>query len=487
MTCQPNSRQHWILPTALVCVLLIRLVTLGAYPLTDTTEARYGEIARKMVELNDWVTPWFDYGVPFWGKPPLAFWLSAASAKLFGISEFALRLPSFVLSVGMLALVFGMARRQRDLTHAWVSVLVLASGMLFFIASGAVVTDTALSATVTLAMAAFWRGVAEPDTHASLWRYVLFVALGLGLLTKGPITLVLVGLPIVVWAVLSRRLGDSIRMLPWVSGLTLLLLIAAPWYVLAELSTPGFLNYFLIGENFQRFIDPNWTGDLYGNVHTQPKGYIWLLWFGATLPWSALLVVSLLGSVARRGVRLSASLDVARGSAWIRYLLCFALAPGIVFTFAGSVLHTYLLPGMPALALLVAEGWLAHDRSAGLKRVAAMAMILPVSLAVALPFHTDDFFEDKSQSVLLSYLPAGASVIYYGKRPFSGQFYSQGRAREAANAIALNEQLAANPTAYIVTSAKLTLPAELNSRYRMIASAGERRKTSLWSPRRTGH
>ena len=73
----PATRR--LLFLALGAILIIRLFSLGAYPLTDTTEARYGEIVRKMVELGDWITLWFDYGVPFWGKPPLAFWLSAIS------------------------------------------------------------------------------------------------------------------------------------------------------------------------------------------------------------------------------------------------------------------------------------------------------------------------------------------------------------------------------------------------------------------------
>ena len=90
-----------------------RLLTLGAYPLHDTSEARYAEISRKMVELGDWITPWFDWNVPFWGKQPLAFWLSAGSMKLLGAGEFAARLPSFVLGLAMLGLVFGLMRRQR--------------------------------------------------------------------------------------------------------------------------------------------------------------------------------------------------------------------------------------------------------------------------------------------------------------------------------------------------------------------------------------
>ena len=72
-----------LLAWLLVVSILVRFISLGLYPVNDTTEARYSEIARKMFELNDWITPWFDYNVPFWGKPPLATWLSATSFSLF--------------------------------------------------------------------------------------------------------------------------------------------------------------------------------------------------------------------------------------------------------------------------------------------------------------------------------------------------------------------------------------------------------------------
>jgi len=91
-----KSRIVW---AALAIVALVRLLTLGLYPLNDTTEARYAEVARKMLELNDWITPWYDYGVPFWAKPPLSTWLTAISLKLFGINEFAARLPYFLLAL----------------------------------------------------------------------------------------------------------------------------------------------------------------------------------------------------------------------------------------------------------------------------------------------------------------------------------------------------------------------------------------------------
>src|SRR5215203_7020421 len=86
-------------PILIGLLLLARVMGMAVVPLMDTTEARYGETARIMAELKDWITPWFDYGVPFWGKPPLAFWVTAASFKAFGVSEFTARLPHLAISL----------------------------------------------------------------------------------------------------------------------------------------------------------------------------------------------------------------------------------------------------------------------------------------------------------------------------------------------------------------------------------------------------
>ena len=102
------SKDVWLSATSLKVLyltltsfLLVRLFAMWAVPFTDTTEARYGEIARKMVETGNWITPQIDYGVPFWAKPPLHTWLSAGGMELFGISEFAARLPIFLTSLAM--------------------------------------------------------------------------------------------------------------------------------------------------------------------------------------------------------------------------------------------------------------------------------------------------------------------------------------------------------------------------------------------------
>ena len=482
---QTYSRQHSALLITLLVILLIRLLSLGAYPLTDTTEARYGEMARLMVELNDWVTPWFDYGVPFLGKPPLAFWLSAASAKVMGVSEFALRLPSFLLGLAMLGLAAGLARREHGGEHAWISAIILASSVLFFVGSGAVFTDTALAFSITLAMAAFWNGVAVPTAHAVIWRYLLFAALGLGLLAKGPIALIFAGAPIGLWALLTRRVITSLRALPWISGSALMMLIAVPWYLLAEQHTPGFLDYFLIGENFKRFTDPHWTGDLYGNVHTRPYGYIWLLLLGSALPWSvvwlAMVVRRLFRTPSVSGL-FSGIAGFFRGSPWRLYLLCFAFTPALFFTFAGSVLATYLLPGMPALALLTAEWWRHHILAPRIRLIAGIGLILPLVFALALPVFNASKAADKSQKALLVHLPSDAAVVYFPERPFSAQFYSKGRARKAGDAQELQAAVMANPQTYLVTYAKAELPESIRPHYRAVAEAGHKRHSVLWGP-----
>ena len=98
------GRVWWLI---LFGVLCLRLVTLALYPIMDTTEARYAEIARRMAELGDWVTPWYDHDVPFWGKPPLSFWLTATSFHLFGVSEFTARLPHFLCGLLVAWLMWG--------------------------------------------------------------------------------------------------------------------------------------------------------------------------------------------------------------------------------------------------------------------------------------------------------------------------------------------------------------------------------------------
>ena len=283
-------------PILIGLLLLARLVGMAAAPLMDTTEARYGEIGRKMAELNDWVTPWFDYGVPYWGKPPLAFWVTALSFKLFGVNEFAARLPHLAISLLVAGVIVWLAAR-RDRDAALPTLALISGSFLFFVSAGAVMTDIELVFGTTLAMAGFWlalEGTAGPDSEPDrrpVWPAgaLFFGGLVLGLLAKGPVALVLCGTPLFVWTAYHHRWSDVWRSLPWIGGGAITLLVAMPWYWIAERHTPGFLEYFLIGEHWHRFVTPGWDGDRYGHAHIFPFGAIWAFAFVDTLPWSILL------------------------------------------------------------------------------------------------------------------------------------------------------------------------------------------------------
>jgi 4-amino-4-deoxy-L-arabinose transferase-like glycosyltransferase len=208
-------------------LLLTRLIGMAVVPLMDSTEARYGEIARKMVELNDWVTPWFDYGVPYWGKPPLAFWATAISYKLFGINEFAARLPHLIVAMLIIGLAAWFAAR-RDRDAALPTVALMSGSFLYFISAGVVMTDIELILGTTLTMAGFWLALEPPaqaradaGTASAKWRAkwragaMFFGGLIVGLLAKGPVAVVLAGVPCFLWTAYNNRWIDVWRRLPW--------------------------------------------------------------------------------------------------------------------------------------------------------------------------------------------------------------------------------------------------------------------------------
>src|SRR5690606_33720537 len=154
-------------------------------------------------------------------------------------------------------------------------------------------------------------------------------------------------------ALLYPALRQQLRQLPWFSGLLLTSVLVLPWYVLAEQKTPGFLQYFLVGEHILRFIDPGWSGDLYGSAHQRAHGTIWLYALAATFPWSLLVLPHLFWRVGTG--KLPPLLQSLRNDPRLGYLLGWALFTPAFFTLAGNILWTYVLPAIPAFSILAAR------------------------------------------------------------------------------------------------------------------------------------
>ena len=417
----------------LAAILLSRFIGMTLFPFVDTTEPRYAEIARLMAETGDWITPWFEPGVPFWGKPPLSFWAQAASLKLFGLSEFSLRLPAWFATIGIIWLTWCLAKHARSAVVARWSTLVLSTMALTYISAGAVMTDTFLVFGTTLSLVSVWFVLSGRSEY---WRWWFFVGLAIGLLSKGPLSVVLTVTPLLLWAAVFRQRLQPLKKLPWLLGSLLTLLIALPWYVLAELKTPGFLNYFIIGEHFSRFLDPGWTGDLYGSAHNRPKGMIWIFWLWASFPWGIIGLVAF-GFAAARGTTKGIFTDAVRDASTL-YLVFCAITPMLFFTLAGNTLWTYILPSLPFSAILIA-GWVSQLDLRPWSRIRSGAVWLaPILITLFVFIGVSGVKPLKTEKQLISRYESiqrqGDSPIFYiGEMPFSARFYSLGDAVEVTS------------------------------------------------------
>ena len=452
-------------------LLVSRLVMMGALPLNDSTEARYGEIARIMLETGNWVTPMQAYGEPFWAKPPLSMWLSALSMKVFGVSAWAARLPSLGLSLGVLALVGMLAVKRRGTDFAWMTVIVLAAMPYFFVNAGTVMTDPALLFCTTLCMVSCWLAMKEKQV---IWGYLFFVGLGLGLLAKGPLVGVLVLVPLLLWGIKQRACRVLWQRLPWVWGSLLMLCIALPWYILAEIRTPGFLYYFVIGEHLSRFLEPAWQGDKYGFAHAAPYGMIWVYVWVGLLPWSMIAMVEFF--LHRKKINPCVAADQ---DGWMSYLLFFALTPLVFFTFARNIIYPYTFSTLPAFALLFSEGVRRQIfLTVTLKRCMGFAAMMgSIFLLVSAVFIFKPNWVAKSQDRViaawrLQHVSAEDSLIYWAAHPeYSGQFYSKGKTKATQDIAILKAYLSGPLPHYIVVKAHevAQIPASLRSAWKKVA------------------
>ena len=432
----PDKRYQTVLCRIIFGVILIRLMTMGSYPLMDTTESRYAEIAREMAATDIWVTPQLNPGEPFWAKPPLSFWVTAFCFKIFGINEFAARFSSFLFAFLSGWLLFILADKIYGRSFALFSAAVLSTTGLFFVLAGSVMTDPALTFSVTLSLASFFLNVHE-RRHAAkrLWGYGFFAGLGLGLLAKGPIACVLVFIPVIGWSFFNKE-WKYFTGLPWFTGTVLSLIVAVPWYLMAENRTPGFLNYFFAGEHFKRFFVKDWSGDLYGKTHPQAKGMIWIFSIPATLPWLVVFLSVVFSKFREAGYLKKLFLDRISS-----FFFLWLLAPLIVFTFSGNILLTYAMPALPAFAFLT-SGLLKksledfHSRPApwffAAKKIAAVTAFVPACFLVASFTFLPSLADKESQRELIRAfqsldITGRATLIYTRPMPFSAQFYGQQR------------------------------------------------------------
>lgn len=359
----PSSLLRWWL----LAVVVALSIHLGGFPLFDPDEGRNAEVGREMAATNDYVMPRLD-GLPYLDKPIVYFAAEAAAMEVLGPTETAARLPALLFTLINAAFLWWFMRHcftkpssgeesgeqpppQGDLIAA----IVFLATPLAISFSRTVIFDSALALFITMATAFFYLACEEESRK---WSGLAWLAIGLGVITKGPVALalpLLVAIPYAIWRKRFRALWS------W-AGLGLFILAVAPWVWAISLAIPDFLHYVLVTETAQRLA----TKAL---KRTGPPWYFIPYIIGGALPWS----IVLLGSPKA----------IDRRDRFTIFLLLWIAIPFLFFSISQSKRPQYILPLMAPVALLVARIW--RDARTG-SRVAAFVLLIAGAALVIAPF-----------------------------------------------------------------------------------------------------
>ena len=349
--------------SAILCVW-----QLGSLPLMDVDEPVYGQVGREMAAAGwaGWLTPHYG-GLLWFDKPPLFYWLTALSMRLFGVSEIAARLPSALLGVGLVAATYALARKaypQTPRAGLWAG-FALATCIQFFLLARAAVTDMTLALTLTLALLGLYGWL---QTGRGRWMILAGTMTGLAALTKGPVALVLIGVQTIGYLLLTRQAKRLLSPALW-GGFVLCLVVALPWYLaMVHLHGQSFIQGFLEANNVTRYLQAE-------HKETSNPFYYLEIFPALFFPWTLVLPSVFIAALSRK--RLTAPA--------LFLLLWSALVFGF-FSASQTKLITYIFPMYPTAAILVGR-WLAEKRDSAsfvpLWIYAGLSLTLGIALFIA--------------------------------------------------------------------------------------------------------
>ncbi len=363
---------------------------LGTYGLWEPDEARYSEIAREMLASHDFIVPHLNY-VPYIEKPPLLYWLTTLAMSLFGVNEFAARLVNALSALFCVAATCFFTAKTFDHRRAMLAGSVLTTSAIYAVMAQVLTTDMLLTATMTTAMYAFflhWR-------YGGRWCWLFYAAMGLAVLTKGPVG---VAIPVLVAMIFLWREGGlrgAIRKFRLIPGVVLVAVIAAPWFVAITIREPGFFNFYFIGEHLRRFFDANYS-------HDQPPYYYVPILIGGLMPWTLALPFIPWRRLTPNPAR--------------RFCVIASATILILFSLSSAKLVPYILPAVPPLAIVIADGLVtltALQGSSDSRRFAAIGPLLSIAgtAAIVVALHASEFRAPYPMIVRPAIYAAGAILM----------------------------------------------------------------------------
>ena len=367
-----TSRTGGFSKPGLVVWLMVVVLTvgygIGGYGLIEPDEGRNAEVAREMAATNNFVLPHLN-GLPYLDKPVLFFAAVATAIEVFGPGEFAARLMPLLLGLATAALAGWFALRLWGRDAAVVAATATATAPLALGLSRVVIMDTMLSFFVVLALVCFFFAIEnrsadrlEPPIRWPWlsWTLIAWAAMGLGVLTKGPVAFavpLLVTAPYAIWRRSSLAVWHPL-------GPVVMLALALPWVWAVSREIPNFLHYVVVTETWARMT----TDEL---RRTEPVWFFVPVLLAGTFPWS---IVALSNLRSRWGPEEMTDRKIRL------YLMLWVLVPLVFFSLSRGKQEQYMLPLVPAVALLVASRW--SDRPRGVRFAATMWILLGLAMLI---------------------------------------------------------------------------------------------------------
>ena len=315
----------------------------GQFGLIGADEPRYAQVAREMLERNDWITPVLG-GHPWLEKPPLYYWQAMLAYSVGGVSDVAARVPSAIDATLLVIAVYFFFRRFRHGVEADAALITAScAGVIGFARAASM--DMALAAAFAFGMLAWW---AWRESGKRIYLAAFHVCMALGMLAKGPVAPLLAAVVIVLFAALAREWRLIARML-WLPGIALFCAVALPWYIAVEMRNPQFFREFILEHNLARF-----STNIYH--HPEPFWYYLPVTALALAPWTVFVVAAFVQSARawwteRKSVAAEPDFELQ----FNLFAGCWLIVPVVFFSLSQSKLPGYILPAVPAGAVLLAE------------------------------------------------------------------------------------------------------------------------------------
>jgi 4-amino-4-deoxy-L-arabinose transferase-like glycosyltransferase len=357
---RPVRARRWVAVVLVFATLVLWFVSIEHRKLVNPDEGRYAEIPREMLASGDWLTPRLN-NIKYFEKPPLQYWVTAAIYRVFGFDEWTARLwPSVTGLLGILLTGFAGWRLFGKETGVAAS-LILLSSVYYVIFANVLTLDMGFTFFLSLVLVGYLmaqRDALQPRVRTA-WMLAAWAAMGLAVLSKGLAGAVLPALALITYTAMQRD-RSGWRNLRMAVGVPLMLLIAAPWFVSVSMANPEFFQFFFIHEHLQRF-----TGTMHHR--SGPWWYFIPVLVVALFPWLVLLAEAALRAWRHESARGAFSPR--------RFLLAWAVSQLVFFSLSGSKLPAYVLPILPALALLIATRIVELDGVQIAKRVTPLALL----------------------------------------------------------------------------------------------------------------